>query len=197
MGMGSRWCARVLVGLTVVVLAACSATTDSRPTPPPAPGATTVEAPPQSPMRRVAAPPVRWTSHAPVPLDVEGSRLVTDREDVIGRWRVVAISTGPVPRGALRGLWVSRFGRHGLAMSYSDGVNGFSASINRIRRDGRLGGRGSLTGTLVGCGDRAYTCGRPSGFGVVEARSLRLTADGGLALVDRRGAAVAIYERVT
>ncbi|MFC5012533.1 META domain-containing protein [Nocardioides plantarum] len=127
----------------------------------------------------------------PYDVSVPESRLVTDRDDVVGAWTVVRVDGGPVPPGAERGLDVAAAGRASLDLTYSDDANGYGVAI-RVRTDGTLES-GQMYGTAVMCPPPGCA---PSGFGVMDATQLRLTPDDHLVLVGADGTALAVYERV-
>jgi hypothetical protein len=140
--------------------------------------------------------PDGWTvnpttgSATPYDVSVPRSRLVTDRDDVVGAWTVVQVAGGPVPSGAERRLDIAATGRASLDLTYSDEANGHGAAV-RVRSDGTLV-RGQMYSTTVMCPPPSCS---PSGFGVLEATRLRLTPDGDLVLVGPDGTALAVYER--
>lgn len=73
----------------------------------------------------------------PAPERHPETRVVTDRDEVIGEWTVLEVARGPVPERAETGLGVYPRGQTGLTLGYSDGVNGHSV-FYRLAPDGRL-----------------------------------------------------------
>jgi hypothetical protein len=193
--------AALAAGVAVAALAEDGSGADERRTPPvadPAPAPAYPSADTTPPAAAVVSPPrarSRLPVPVPVPVPVPESSVVTEVEEVLGRWRVTTVRGGPVPDGALRALRVYRpQGGRGLGFGYDDGLNARFVE-HRLERDGTFTG-GSVGGTLVGCIPTYASCTRPSGFGVHGAVQLRVTPDGDLVLVGRGGSSLAVYERV-
>ena len=119
------------------------------------------------------------------------SLVVPTKDDVLGNWRVVEVAGVPPPRDAERGLRMSLLG-NAYWLSWSDGVN------EHIARWG-LSSTGTFRSwhdaqTAVGCIGK---CTHPGGFGVDEARALRMTRTGKhLVLIGVDGTELARYRRV-
>ncbi len=150
----------------------------------------------------IAAPYVeleilRKSTHPHVP--VPESRLVTDRDDVVGEWSAVEYEGAPVPAGAIRELSIladpPRGRDNGVTFFYTDGVNQINVQF-RLDGDGSIDDS-EVIGTLIGCegSDGTYeSCTHPSGFGAEDAEQMRLTPDDDLVLV-ADDSALAVYER--
>jgi hypothetical protein len=114
---------------------------------------------------------------------------IPSAHEILGHWQLVSVRGEEPPKNAMLGLTMTQRGHEHWA-TWSDGLNDHSVRW-RLTQRGEFR-RSDISVTAVGC---VGSCTYPSGFGVVTASDVRLTATGQLVFLNGRGTETARYRR--